>query len=171
MFCFSISPGICLIVCVYVCIHKHIYTHPLPWAPFRPWQFHLHMHLRTKGDQAEASWDWLLRAAQAVWPVRYSEMDVWEVVLWRWGVFLFGVSVVCCMEFLTVLLTRHLIRPPPPRAPSRSISRCWPSTHWVRQFQFCFALFFFENRWWPERMLCCAFGKHTHLYYQEPGKI
>lgn len=71
-------------------------------------------------------------------------MDAWKVVLWGWGVFLFCVSVVCRMGSPTVLLTQHLIRPSPPRAPSLSISRCWPFTHWVRKFQFRFALFYFK---------------------------
>lgn len=34
---------------------------------------------------------------------------------------------------------------------------------------FCFVLFC--NHRWPERMLCCAFGKCINLHYQEPRKI
>lgn len=119
--------------------HLPIFINTPQRAPFRPWQLCLYMHFGAKGNQTEASWDrWWSDLSKV------SEMDERKVVLWRWDVFLFQVSIVCCMEFLTVLLTWHLIRPPPPHAPSLSISRCWPFTHWIGKFQFYFALFYFE---------------------------
>lgn len=72
---------------------------------------------------------------------------------------------------LTVSLTWHLIRPPPPHAPSLSISRCWPFTLWIGKFQYCFALYYYEIIGDLKGCFVVPFGKCINLHYREPRKI
>lgn len=132
-------------------------------VPFRPWQLPLHVHFRAKGNHVEGSRDRLLRRLWWYSLSKVSEMDGWEVVLWRWGVFLFGVSVVCCMEPLTVLLTQHLIRLPPPHAPSLSISRCWPFTHRIGKFRFVLLSFILKSLVTRKDALLCLWKMDSPL--------
>lgn len=128
--------------CACVCICVYIYTYPTVGSfqaltiPFA------YAFVSKRGKRKPAETD--RRGCVAVWPPQSSEMDGWKVALWRRGVFLSTVSVVCRMESLTVQLTAHFTRPPPSRAPSLSISRCWPFTPRFGKPHFRFALFYFE---------------------------
>lgn len=141
-------------------------------APFGPWQLHLYVHFRAEGNQIESGWDRLLRLLW--WSVlsKMSEMDGWK----NRSLALRCVSVLsasCVSVAWTLWLYRSLyissgrLHHIPISEHQQMLT--FYTMNWKIPVLFCFV--FFWNQWWPERMLCCAFGNCINLYYQEPRKI
>lgn len=86
------------------------------------------------------------------------------------GVFLFGVSVVCCMEswlFRSLDISFGRLHHMPHLWASADVDLLL----WIGKFQYCFALYYSEIIGDLKGCFVVPFGKCINLHYREPRKI